>query len=222
MIRAVFWDNDGVLVDTERLYFSATRHVLATVGITLTKESFVELVLVQGKGAFQLAKDQGFSSGDIENLREKRNSLYSQFLAGESTVIDGVKEVLETLNGHYRMAVVTSSRRDHFDIIHRSSDLLKYFDFVLTGNDFKKYKPDPEPYLLAIEKSGCRKEECIAVEDSERGLHSAKSAGIQCIVIPNELTRTGNFSSADFVAENIRDLVKRKDLFPDINSMKIL
>ena len=51
MIKAIFWDNDGILVDTERLYFLATQRVLATVGVSLTKEQYIELFLVQGKGA---------------------------------------------------------------------------------------------------------------------------------------------------------------------------
>jgi beta-phosphoglucomutase-like phosphatase (HAD superfamily) len=59
MIKAIFWDNDGVLVDTERLYFRATQHVLATVGIPLTKEQYIDLFLVQGKGAWHLAADKG-------------------------------------------------------------------------------------------------------------------------------------------------------------------
>jgi hypothetical protein len=61
MIKAIFWDNDGVLVDTERLYFHATQHVLATVGILLTKEQYIALFLVQGKGAWHLAAEKGIS-----------------------------------------------------------------------------------------------------------------------------------------------------------------
>lgn len=105
------------------------------------------------------------------------------------------------------MGIVTSSRKEHFEIIHRSSGLLKYFDFFLTGEHYTKFKPNPEPYLLAVERSGCKKEECLAIEDSERGLTSAKSAGIYCYVIPTELTRGGNFSSADKVLGNIKEII---------------
>lgn len=207
MIKAVFWDNDGVLVDTERLYFAATQRILATVGISLTKEMYVQLILVQGKGAWHLAEEKGIPPSHIERLRDERNTLYSKLLLQECTIMNGAREVLDALYGRYVMGIVTSSRKDHFELIHGSSGLLKYFDFILTGNDYTKFKPHPEPYLLAVERSGFRKEECVAVEDSERGLMSAKSAGIRCIVIPSELTREGNFSQADKVLGTIREIL---------------
>ncbi len=207
MIKAIFWDNDGILVDTERLYFTATQNVLATVGINLTREMYIEFFLIKGNGTWHLAKEKGFSSEAIDNLRKERDILYARILKQECKVIPGAKEVLENLYGKYIMGIVTSSRKDHFEIIHKSSGLLKYFDFILTGDDYTKFKPEPEPYLLAVEKSGFKNEECLAFEDSERGLISAKSAGINCFVIPSELTSNGNFSSADKVLKNIDEVL---------------
>ena len=213
MIKAVFWDNDGVLVDTERLYFKATQQVLSTVGIVLTKEFFVHFVLVKGTGVFHLAKEIGLSDEDIQQLRSNRNDLYSTLLQRECLVIDGVKNVLTLLRNKYVMGIVTSSRKDHFDRIHASSDILQFFDFILTGNDFKKFKPDPEPYLMALQKSGFKNTECIVIEDSERGLLSAKAAELQCIVIPNEMTRGSDFSKADKVVTNVREIPDALKLF---------
>ncbi len=208
MIKAVFWDNDGVLVDTERLYFAATQQILATVGATLSREQFIELILVQARGAWHLAIEKGVSENSIKDLRDQRDVLYSKLLCLNCNIIGGVREVLEDLHRRFFMGIVTSSRKKHFDLIHQSSGLLKHFDFVLTGDDYTKYKPDPEPYLLAVKKSGFRKEECIAIEDSERGLKSAKSAGIGCMVIPTELTKTGNFSQADKILKNVKEVLE--------------
>ena len=207
-MKAIFWDNDGVLVDTERLYFSATRQILSAVGVSLTKEMYVDLLLVQGKGAWHLAKEKGISEEGVERLRDERNALYGDLLLREQTVMDGAEEVLRALHGKYVMGIVTSSRKDHFELIHRSSGLLKYFDFILSGGDYARHKPHPEPYLAAVERSGFKKEECLAVEDSERGLASAKAAGIHCYVIPTELTHNGNFSGADKVLTSIKDILK--------------
>jgi beta-phosphoglucomutase-like phosphatase (HAD superfamily) len=87
MIKAIFWDNDGVLVDTERLYFLATQQVLATVGISLSKAQYIELFLVQGKGAWHLAAENGVSPSVIEQLRNARNTLYSTFLCQEHLIL---------------------------------------------------------------------------------------------------------------------------------------
>ena len=206
MIKAIFWDNDGILVDTEHLYFTATKQILATVGINLTAEMFIEFFLIKGNGTWHLAREKGFSPDFINNLRNERNKLYSKLLRKKCEVIDGTKEVIEFLYGKYLMGVVTSSRKEHFDLIHKSSGLLKYLDFILTREDYQKSKPNPESYLLAVAKSGFQKEECLAVEDSERGLISAKSAGIKCFVISAELTRNGDFSKADKVLESIREV----------------
>jgi HAD superfamily hydrolase (TIGR01509 family) len=206
--KAIFWDNDGVLVNTEHIYFQATQRVLATIGISLTPEQYLQMFLVQGKGAWHLAEEKGFTTGEIEALRNQRNALYGQLLTEAPLVIDGVDRVLDSLHGRYLMGVVTSSRKDHFDVIHRNTGLLKYFDFVLTGEDYAQVKPDPAPYLKAIEKSGYGPEACLAVEDSLRGLTSAKAAGIKCIVVPTALTRTSNFDSADQVLENLHEILR--------------
>jgi len=206
MIRAILWDNDGVLVDTEHLYFLATREVLATVGITLTEAMYVELLLVQGKGAWHLAEEKGVSREDVARLRNQRNELYLKLVSAEVKVIDGVEDVLRALYGEYLMGVVTSSKREHFESIHSKTGLMKYFAFVLTGGDYGKHKPDPEPYLIAVEKTRFTKEECVAVEDSERGLISATAAGLKCIVIPRGLTRAQKFEGAYKVLKSIREL----------------
>src|SRR5262245_17677475 len=127
MIKAVFWDNDGILVDTEPLYFQATREVFASVGIGLTEDDFIDLFLVQGRGAWHLAEARGLSPGEIERLRDERNALYTEWIGARSHAVDGIAHVLEALHGKYTMGVVTTCRRDHFDVIHQRTGLLEYF-----------------------------------------------------------------------------------------------
>ena len=206
MIEAIFWDNDGVLVETEHLYFQATQHVLNRIGVALTEADYIQLFLVQGRGAWHLAEERGIPHRDIENLRNERNALYSERLAQAPRLTDGITEVLDALRGKYVMGVVTSSRKDHFDLIHRTTGLLKYFDFVLTADDFSRVKPDPEPYLRAVTRSGIDPGSCVAIEDSERGLQSATAAGISCIVVPTPLTRSGTFAGAHRVLGSISEI----------------
>jgi HAD superfamily hydrolase (TIGR01509 family) len=106
------------------------------------------------------------------------------------------------------MGVVTSSRREHFEIIHAATGLLPYFDFVMTRENYIKTKPDPEPYLTAVKRCGLSPEDCVIVEDSERGLESAKAAGIKCIVVPHVLTKNSDFSGAWRVLDNIREVAE--------------
>ena len=205
-IKAILWDNDGVLVDTEHLYRDATREILASIGVHVTDEQYRELFLRQGSGAWHLAADLGHSETAINEMRRRRDLRYAELLSARNHAIEGVEDVLSQLHGRYAMAVVTSSQRSHFDIIHAQTGFLRFFDFVLARENYGKSKPDPEPYLTAIERLGLTAGECVAVEDTPRGLIAASGAGLRCIVIPNALTLGGDFAAAHKVLEHVREL----------------
>ena len=209
----VLWDNDGVLVDTEGLYFQACKRVLASVGIDLTLEQFKEISLRRGESTFVLATDQGATADDVERLRKERDRTHAELLAAQSCVIDGAEEVLRAIRGQVRMGVVTSARRQHFEAAHEKSTLIQYMDFVLTREDYTRSKPHPEPYLTAIERHDLRRDECIVVEDSERGLAAATAAGIDCIIVFSEWAKDGVFDDALAVVDSITrvtDIVRRR------------
>jgi len=203
----VFWDNDGVLVDTEELFFRANQEILSSIDIDLTRESFIQISLKEGRSTFVLAQEKGIDPKTIHQLHERRNLRYSELLNQGVQAIEKVSETLENLSGRVSMGVVTSCRKIHFDIIHRTTDLLKYFNFVITHEDVRNEKPHPEPYLRALGKSGCEASDCLVIEDSERGLAAAKAAGIKCIVIPNDFTSQGGFNGAYRILENIQQVV---------------
>ena len=206
MIRAIFWDNDGVLVETEHLYFEANRQVLEGVGVVLTEDQYIALFLVQGRGAWHLLEERGVAAEEIDRLRNQRNDLYTALIREAPRAVPGVEEVLKSLHRKYTMGVVTSSRKDHFQAIHESTGLLKYFDFVLAIGDYARSKPEPDPYLGAIERSGAAPDECIAIEDSERGLIAATRAGLRCLVVPSALTRRQSFSGAYRVLSGVSEI----------------
>lgn len=206
--KAIFWDNDGVLVDTERYYFEANRQILKKVGFELTKALYIELYLTKSKGAWHLLDHEKYSSDYILNLRQERDDLFNEFLSTKEIWIDGIEDIVAALSERYRMAIVTSSKPMHFNAIHSRTNLLKYFEFVIGPDDYTKYKPDPEPYLVAIERMSVGSKEGIAIEDSRRGLLSAKAAGLECIMVKNELTENSDFSQADYVLTNIGNLTQ--------------
>lgn len=204
MIKAIFWDNDGVLVETEGLFFKANQDTLAGVGVSLQWEQFEEISLGRGGSVLQLAATPG--TEEFYKLRNERDRVYADLLTREPLVIDGVRDTLAALHGKYIMGIVTSSGHEHFEIIHRRSGLRPYFQFALTMKDCTRFKPHPEPYLKALELSGCRSEECLVVEDSPRGLASAVGAGIRCVVIPSKFTRSSRFAGACKILNSVKEL----------------
>ncbi len=205
MIRAILWDNDGVLVDTEGLYFQAGHEVLATQGVELTHKDFAEQSLKKGLSVFDFLPDQNAEL--IEQLRLKRNARYSALLAEGVPIFDGVVETLETFYGRVQMGIVTGSRRDHFDIVHAKTDLLPFFDFVLAREDYEEAKPHPDAYLTAMRLHGLQPDDCVVVEDSERGCVAAAAAGLRVLAVPNALSKYGDFSSAYKVLNSVRNVV---------------
>jgi len=206
-IKAIFWDNDGVLVDTEKLYFEANKQTFLKHGVVLTEELYVEYFLRNAGGAWHLLKERNYTDEMIEKIRTERNELYSRLLEEKSNPIDGANNVLKYFHGKYMMGIVTSSRKDHFEKIHMRTGFKKYFDFVITSDDISNVKPNPEPYLKALEVSRMNKEDCIVVEDSERGLKSAMGAGIRCYIIPTHLTKDSDFTGSEKVLNNIREII---------------
>jgi HAD superfamily hydrolase (TIGR01509 family) len=206
MIGALLWDNDGVLVDTEPLYYRATRELLAEVGVDLTREHFADLSLRQGRSCFDLAAHRGIAAGELEALRRRRNERYAALLQAGIDPLPGVVECLRTLHGRQPMAIVTSSNPDHFEIAHRTTGLSSYFEFILTNADYVRHKPHPEPYLTAAARLGVEPSSCVVVEDTERGLQAATAAGMRCLVIPGDLSRGGDFRTAAAVLRNVDEV----------------
>jgi beta-phosphoglucomutase-like phosphatase (HAD superfamily) len=95
----VLWDNDGVLVDAEGLYFRATQMVLASIGVQLPPEQFIDISLRQGQSTFKLAAEQGIPAETIACLRTERDRIYSGFLQTEPCLIEGVEDTLRALHG---------------------------------------------------------------------------------------------------------------------------
>ena len=211
MIAALLWDNDGVLVDTEALYFQATRELLGEAGLELNRELYREISLRQGRSCFDLALDAGLDPERVERLRLRRNDRYTDLLAAGVTVRPGIRDCLDALHGRFPMAIVTSSRLDHFEVAHSRTGLLRYFEFTLTPADYRRHKPHPDPYRTAAERLGVAPGRCLAIEDTERGLHSAVAAGMRCLVFPHELTRDGDFSAARRVVHSAGEIVSAID-----------
>jgi HAD superfamily hydrolase (TIGR01509 family) len=203
--RFLLWDHDGVLVDTERWYFAALREAMAPLGVDFDQATYLEF-MADGRMYWELALARGATLEDVARQRVVRNRLYQQYLSREPLEIPGVTEVLDLLASDHRMAVVTTSRREDFQLIHRSRDLLRKMEFVLTIEDYPEPKPHPAPYLAALARFGAQPEHAVVIEDSARGLKAARAAGIDCIVIRHPFTAAQDFTGAWRMVDSIREV----------------
>ena len=190
MKKYLLFDNDGVLVETEPYYYKANVKALAEFGLELTFGVYME-IMARGGNAWEIAQKQGITKKEIDAKRVQ---------------IAGVVEVLKELSKTYKMGIVTTSRRVDFDLVHENLDIVQYMDFTLCVEEYPRSKPHPDPYLAGMKKFNATKEECLIIEDSQRGLTSAVNAEIDCVVVKNEFTATHDFSKATYRIDYIKDL----------------
>jgi HAD superfamily hydrolase (TIGR01509 family) len=206
-VEAVLFDNDGVLVDTEAAFFEVTREAFAGEGVILTPRHWARTYLGEGRTSRDIAKSLGVPGKRIGAMVDERNRVWRKRMEAGVPLRPGVLETLEALHKKVRMAVVTGSPREQFDLVHRFSGLLDFFEAVLTEDDFERSKPHPDAYLAALQRLGLPTDRCLAVEDSPRGLASATSAGLLCVLVPTELTDLEMCGDAAWVAADISGVV---------------
>lgn len=205
MKKFILFDNDGVLVETEVWYYEANVKALKELGLSLDFEKYME-IMSRGGTAWELAFENGVDKNTVDKKRFQRDIYYQEFLQSKNIEIKGVKKLLEKLSKDFKMAIITTSRRVDFDLIHKNRGIVDFMDFSLCVEEYPRAKPHPDPYLAGIERFGAKKEESIVIEDSKRGLDSAISAGIECAVVKNEFTKTQDFSKATYYIEKLEEL----------------
>jgi HAD superfamily hydrolase (TIGR01509 family) len=208
MIEAVLFDNDGVLVDTETLFFETTRRAFEQLGLNLTCEVWGRRYLSEGKSSRQIAISLGADASRVDTVISGRNEQYWKVLQSPPALRPHVKATLDKLHGRFKLAIVTGCGRDQLELVHTENELLKFFDLIVTSDDCSDGKPHPEPYLNAMRRLGLGATQCIAIEDSPRGLASARAAGLRCVVVPIELTNMLEFPGALAIEKDLSGVLK--------------
>lgn len=205
MKTTVLFDHDGVLVDTEPWYYRAGERALADVGFAQDRDQYVR-DMHHGQATWAQARRAGVDEATIDRQREARDRYYQEYLRTEAIEIDGVLDVLAALAPHVRMAIVTTSRRVDFELIHERRRILPFMDVVLVREDYVRAKPHPEPYLAALRALGATPAEALVVEDSSRGLAAAVAAGVDCAVVHHDFTASQDFSAATYRIGTLAEL----------------
>lgn len=211
MIQAVLWDNDGVLVDSEALFFDVTRQCFASAGVSLAAEVWALRYLGDGQRSRDIGLDLGLPESDIDSLLERRNAAFRERLESPVPVLPGAAETVQALHGRVRQVIVTGASREHVNRTHRHTGLLRFFEAVIASDDYELVKPHPDAYLTALRRLGIAAGDAIAVEDSPRGAHAALAAGLRCVAVPTPLSRLAQFPDVAIIVPDARavaDLVR--------------
>ena len=206
--RALVFDFDGLILDTETPEFRAWQELFAAHGGTLTTADWAHVIGSLDSGwnpAVELGRQTG-ETYDEAALRAAWKPRQVELLAQE-TIRPGVLELLEEarLRG-IGLAVASSSRRGWVQGNLERLGVFDSFDAVATGDEVEWTKPDPAVYLLALERLGVPAATAVALEDSPNGVRAAKGAGIRCVAVPNDVSRHLDLSAADAVLDSLSEL----------------
>jgi HAD superfamily hydrolase (TIGR01509 family) len=205
--RAVVFDLDGLLIDTEWAFAEAARRVLARRGLSFEPAFFATMMGTPGRDALPRFRARYRLTDSIESLATEYKADFIAALDGKHPpLMPGAADLMAILERHgIPKAIATSSSREYVQAVFGPHGLLDRFAFVLTCDDVKHGKPDPEVYRKAAERFGLPPGAVVVLEDSINGLRAAKSAGCRCIVVPHEQTSRDELGLADFVLPRLDD-----------------
>ena len=188
-MRAVVFDFDGVLVNSEPLHFRSLRQALQGAGIAITEEEYLrEYVAYDDRGSIRIALErhgQDAGGGRVSALAAAKAEAFER-LMGEIPFYPGARELVRALAAEMPVAIASGARREEIERILRAGGLRDAFVAVVGADDVERTKPHPEPYLRAYEQiapraGGLQPGECLAFEDTIPGIAAARAAGMKVI-----------------------------------------
>lgn len=204
-ISALIFDLDGLLADTERLHCQAYQMTFLEQGITLQELDYCEHWVRFGLGIVDWVNLHDLTI-DPHALRLRKSEHYSALLSSSLRPMDGALDLLNALHGQIRFALASSSYRDAIDGVLAGLNIAHFFDVIVSGLDVPAVKPAPDIFLKAAHELDVRPEECLVLEDAEKGVLAAYSAGMRCIAVPNDYTRHHDFSKATMVCSSLKEV----------------
>jgi HAD superfamily hydrolase (TIGR01509 family) len=210
-IKALIFDFDGLILDTETPDVHAWESIYAEYGIEFPLESWGQIIGGTGASSFDAAvhlQDLLSHRLDLDGLKSRQNQL-SHSLLEQQPVLPGVMDYLrEAKKLMLKLAIASSSPHSWVDGHAQRLGVLDFFDEVICADDVEigRTKPYPDLFLLALERLGVRENEAIVFEDSPNGVRAARSAGIFVVAVPNPVTSMLSIENANLTLRSLEDL----------------
>lgn len=208
--KAVVFDFDGLLADSEPLQIRAWQEFLAGHDRRLEDQLINEMFGLRVRDSARVVQERLSLSITPEQVMDGRDEIFLKLVATELPLMTGANELIAWLRDEtpLRLALATSGHRRYISAALQVTGLAGSFEAMVTGDDVQNGKPHPEIYLAAASALGVEPSHCLALEDAPHGVRSAKDAGMACLAVPNEMT------------ESIPGLDQADAIVPDLHAVR--
>ena len=199
--RAVLWDMDGTLIDSEEFHWISWRNTLANEGITITREQFLSSFGQRNDSIIPRWLGAAATPESIERISKAKEELYRHLVRRDGIAPEpGVAPWLHRLhNEGWLQAIASAAPRANIDVVLEALSATHIFQGIVSADDVRRGKPDPEVFLTAASRVGASPGRCIVVEDAVAGVQGARSAGMKSIGV----NRNGKQLPADIVVRSL-------------------
>ena len=205
-IKAIVFDFDGVLADSEPLHLRSYQEVLSPLGVTLTRDQYyADYLGYDDEGVFRnLAAARGFEldAPRLEWLIAEKGRVYDTIIASGDVLYPGAVACVAQMASAFPLGIASGALRHEIEAVLRGARMDRHFRFIVASGETAESKPAPDPYRRAAELHGHAPKECLAIEDSRWGIESARAAGLRCIAITHTYP-ADQLSHADRVVESL-------------------
>jgi beta-phosphoglucomutase len=212
-LTAIIFDFDGVIADTEPLHFAGFRQTLAEIGISLTQSDYYANYLgYDDRGCFiaaLTAHQRPIDPSTLTQLMQRKAHAYLESVKDHLVIFPGVCEFVREASAAYPLAIASGALRHEIEVILEQAGLRKEFLHITSAEDVTRGKPDPQPFLQALEALNRQRHgqpitagSCLVIEDSIPGIHGAKAAGMKVLAVANTHT-IQDLHEAHAVSQNL-------------------
>ncbi|HSE84561.1 MAG TPA: HAD family phosphatase [Thermodesulfobacteriota bacterium] len=204
MIKAVIFDMDGVMIDSEPLWEKTERILMARRNIDYSPTYREKIVGLNQNDSAKLLRETFNLPETIKEIIAERIDILLILYQKELEPVKGLSNLLEELtNKGFTLALASSSPFRAINFVLDKFFLRRYFSKVVSGDDIRFGKPHPDIYLHTAKELGVKPEECVVIEDSINGVKSAKAAGMICIAVPDRRLNQEEFKAADLIVDSL-------------------
>ncbi|MCX5895545.1 MAG: HAD family phosphatase [Proteobacteria bacterium] len=220
ILRAVIFDMDGVIVDSQPYHFAVEEKIFCELGFAVTVEESHSFVGMAGDRMWSYLKDKFGLKQSIEALMEFDNKIRADYFASLKNVnpVPGIIDLLDELkHNNIKTALASSSSVEVIEAFISKLNLEHYFQHIISGDLVERGKPDPDIFIHTARALNEKVSDCVVIEDSTNGVKAAKLAGMKCIGFKNPNSGDQDLSLADMVMDDLRkiDLHLMQSLFKD-------